>query len=223
MTMKMYRFLVSWVILWAAAGGGVAWGQQAREATVEEIGDFFAAQGKTVVTFCGYSGAGYEDSEHMLAVVRRVLARYDPATTLVNVGATPEGIGAVYALAEQLGFTTTGIVSTQAREYQAELSPRVNHAFYVEDATWGGYLAGTERLSPTSAAMVAVSDVVVGIGGGAVSRDEMLAARRQGKQVEFYPADKDHARARERAARKGQPEPADFRGEAHPAFAADPG
>jgi hypothetical protein len=49
---------------------------------------------------------------------------------------------------------------------------------------------------------------IVGIGGGDVARDEMLAARNAGKSVLFIPADMDHQRAREKARKQGSPEPA---------------
>lgn len=117
-----------------------------------------------------------------------------------------------------MGFETTGIVSTQALEAEVAVSPDVDHVFFVEDATWGGFIEGTELLSPTSRAMVEVSDQIVGIGGGAVGRDEMLAARRLGKPVTFIPADMDHERALEKARRKSLPTPTDFRGAAHAAL-----
>jgi hypothetical protein len=97
------------------------------------------------------------------------------------------------------------------------LSPYVDHVFYVEDATWGGLLKG-RRLSPTSEAIVENSDIIVGIGGGEIARDELIAARRLGKKVRFIPADMDHQKARESARKKGVPEPADFRGAAQAAF-----
>ena len=98
------------------------------------------------------------------------------------------------------------------------ISPACDEVFFVEDDSWGGFIDGTEQLSPTSFAIVAVSDEIVGIGGGAVGRDEMIAARRQGKDVTFYPADMDHERALEKAARRGDPAPTDFRGAAHAAI-----
>ena len=69
---------------------------------------FFAAQKKTVLTFLGYSGAGYELPDEMLVEAGKVLDRFNPATTTVNIGATTDGIGAVYALAKARGFVTTG-------------------------------------------------------------------------------------------------------------------
>ncbi|MEM7350408.1 MAG: hypothetical protein AAF657_06350 [Acidobacteriota bacterium] len=187
-------------------------------ATVEEVKAFFADQGKTVLTFTGFSGSGYEDHEAMLAAAGEVLDRHDPQTTLVNIGATIDGIGAVYELAKTRGFTTTGVVSTQAREYDATVSPHVDHVFFIEDATWGGLLEGTDQLSPTSQAMVECGDVFVSLGGGAVSRDELVAARALGKEVEYIAADMNHQKAIDKAARKDQPAPTDFQGPVHAVF-----
>ena len=52
-----------------------------------------------------------------------------------------------------------------------------------------------------------------------LTRDEMLAARRAGKPVTFVPADMNHTIAREKAGKRGEPAPADFRGAAHSALA----
>jgi hypothetical protein len=186
--------------------------------TSEDIKAFFQGTGKTTLTFVGYSGIGYEDQAAMLTRAEHILHEFDPAKTIVNIGATPEGIGRVYKIARGMGFVTTGIVSTQAKQANVALSSYVDYVFYVEDATWGGYLNGTDRLSPTSEAMVENSNIVVGIGGGEVARDELLAAQRSGKQVRFFPADMNHQKARETARRKGLPPPTDFRGAAHALF-----
>jgi hypothetical protein len=192
--------------------------QTLETAAPAEIRRFFQGAGKTVLTFVGYSGAGYEDPRAMLDAAERILGEFAPEKTIVNIGATPDGIGTVYELAKRKGFLTTGIVSTQAKQYKAALSPFVDHVFYVEDATWGGYLKGTKQLSPTSAAMVENSSVIIGIGGGEVGRDELLEARRVGKKVRFLPADMNHQKAIEAARRKGLPVPTDFRGAAQTVF-----
>ena len=181
----------------------------------------FDAHGKTVLTFVGYSGAGYEHPSAMLALAERVLGDFEPATTLVAIGATPDGIGAVYELARRLGFETAGIVSTQARQTGAVLSAFVDRVWFVDDDRWGGLVPGTDRLSPTSQAAVDCSDVLVGIGGGEVARDELLAARRLGKSVKFFPADLDHQKARDQAQALGRPAPTDFRGAAHAALSTE--
>ena len=174
----------------------------------------FAARGKTVLTFLGYSGSGYEDEAVMIAQAVLILNEADPNTTLVNIGATPDGIGAVYPLAQRLGFETTGIVSTQARANGVAMSAFVDTVFEVQDDTWGGFIKGTTRLSPTSQAMVDCSDRLVAIGGGEVARDELLVAQQQGKPTQFIPADMNHAAARAKAMRAGLPMPTDFSGPA---------
>lgn len=81
------------------AATGVAWGctsaSTVREATPAEIRAYFQQQRKTVLTFVGYSAAEYEDKAAMLAQATAVLASLDPKTVIVNIGATPDGIGAV--------------------------------------------------------------------------------------------------------------------------------
>ena len=159
-----------------------------RVASLETIREFFDEWKKTVLTFAGYSGAGYEDHAGMLRKAGAVLDEYDPTATLVSIGVSAEGIGAVYELAKARGFETTGIVSSQAQKYDAAVSEHVDYAFFVEDDTWGGCVSGTEQRSPTSQAMVDASDVFVAIGGGEVARDEMLEARRLGQTVRFVAA-----------------------------------
>lgn len=192
--------------------------QVQKMASAKDIKAFVKGKQMKVLTFTGYSGAGYEDQGAMLEQAGDILARHDPRTTLVNIGATAEGIGVVYELAKQQGFRTMGIVSVLARNEKVALSPCVDFVFFVRDRTWGGNLPGSRKLAPTSAALVSVSSELVGIGGGEVSRDEMQAARQAGKPVTFYPADMNHQIARDKATKKGLAEPSDFRGAADSAL-----
>lgn len=166
----------------------------------------------TVLTLLGYSGAGYEDEAAMRACVGRLLDQIESASTIVNIGVTLAGIGAAYEIAKQKGFTTSGIVSTRAKESGATLSPCVDMVFFVRDHPWGGRVEATRQLSPTSQAMVEASDRVVAIGGGRIARDEFMAARERGKPAHFIPADMNHARATQMAMQKGLAKPTDFRG-----------
>ena len=186
--------------------------------TPEETRAFFAKQGKTVLTLFGYSGTGYENETEMLQTVREILSGYDPETTIINIGGTKSGIGASYPLAKSLGFTTTGIASSEAIDYPEEISSAVDYVLFVADKYWGGKLPGSDQLSPTSDAMVACSDIMVGIGGGDISRDEMVVGKEQGKPVYFYPAEVRHAWAIRRAERLGLPSPDSFWGAAHEIF-----
>jgi hypothetical protein len=192
-----------------------------RVGSPEEIRTFFESKKMRVLTFLGYSGADYEDKMAMLAHAAQILDKFDPKTTIVNIGATAEGIGAVYEAAKRKGFLTAGIVSTQAKESEVALSPCVDIVFLVKDTSWGGFIPGTEKLSPTSQAIVENSDVIIAIGGGEVARDEMIAARQSGKYVQFIPAEMNHQIARDKALRKAQPAPTDFRGAAASAFLGD--
>ncbi|HEY6134481.1 MAG TPA: hypothetical protein VIW70_10925 [Rubrivivax sp.] len=198
--------------LCAAAQPACSEAPTVHDATPAQVRSHFKAQKKTVLTFMGYSGAGYEDPAAMLEAAKKVLARHKPSRTVVNIGATAEGIGAVYELAVQRGFATSGIVSTQARDKAVALSPCVQQVFFVADSSWGGLMPGGKGLSPTSAAMVNSSDTVVAIGGGEVTRDEFLAARRAGKKTRFIAADMAHEAATQKAQKNGQPAPSDFRG-----------
>lgn len=189
-----------------------------KQITIEEIFKFFESTDKHVVTFIGYSGAEYENKAAMLFKASKILDEFNPTSTMVNIGATSQGVGAIYEVAKRKGYTTSGIVSTQSKLYNVEISQFVDHVFYVEDATWGGFIEGTDRLSPTSTVMVEVSDTMIGIGGGEIGRDELIAAKRSGKEVRFFPAEMNHQIALGIAQKKGLTEPLDFRGAAAKAF-----
>ena len=185
--------------------------------TPEETMAFFAQQGKMVLTFFGYSTV-YENKDALFKIVNDVLSGYSPETTIINIGATRGGIGETYPLAKSLGFTTTGIVSTQALDYLEGISSAVDYVCFVEDEQWGGNMSDSDDLSPTSTAMVACSDILVGIGGNEISRDEMLAGKNKGKPVHFYPAEISHEWAIRRAEYLGLPQPDSFHGAAHAVF-----
>jgi hypothetical protein len=216
------RNVLGWIEWWKSGNPASAEAFDAvaaeKSATSEEITGFFKGAKKTVLTFVGYSGAGYEDQASMLEQAERVIGEFDPKSTIVNIGATPDGIGAIYEVAKRKGFVTAGIVSAQAKQYKVALSPYVDYVFYAEDATWVDCWKWTMRLSPTPEPIIQNSDIVVGIGGGEIARDELIAARRWGKKVRFIPADMNHQKARESALRKGLAEPTDFHGTAQAAF-----
>jgi hypothetical protein len=182
------------------------------------LDEFMHGRRQRVLTFAGYSASGYEDPAAMLAFAAAALDARSPDSTLVNIGATPLGIGAVYPMARQRGFTTIGIVSSLARTEQVAPSPFVDEVFYIEDRVWGGLLPGSTQLSATSAAVVAHSQEFVAIGGGVIAAAELCAARAASRAVQFIPADMNHQWALQRAARMGQPPPTDFRGAAHAAW-----
>lgn len=185
--------------------------------TPEHARAFFVFQRKTVLTFFGFSSE-YEDEAAMQQRVRKILSGYSPETTLVNIGATARGIGGAYPPAKSMGFTTTGIVSTLALDDVEQISETVDHICFIADKQWGGKLPDSKYLSPTSKAMVACSDILIAIGGGEVTRDELLAGKEQGKPVHFYPAEVKHEWAIRNAEKAGLPKPESFWGEAYEVF-----
>ena len=188
------------------------------EMTPEEAVAFFKSQGKTVLSFFGYSGNQYEDVGGMLDVADRVMFQHSPEHTLINIGATETGIGAIYRMAKSKGFITTGIVSEMALQYPDDISEAVDFICFIKDTQWGGKMPNSNELSPTSQAMVLCSDILIGIGGGEVSRDEMMVGKEMGKSVRFYPAEANHEVTIRRATKLGQPKPESFWGAAHDVF-----
>ncbi|BCT33403.1 MULTISPECIES: hypothetical protein [Pseudomonas] len=176
-----------------------------------------ALGGRYVVTFLGFSDAGYEDESQAREVLLAELKTLDPRHTIVCSGATTEGIGMVYPLALREGFRTVGIVSSRARAEGVHFSRDCECVFVVDDDTWGGKQAN-EHLSSTSQAIVNASDVMIAIGGGAIARDELEEGRSNGKLVRFYKADMNHARAKANAIKDGRPVPCSFCGDAQTLF-----
>lgn len=173
--------------------------------------------GRSVVTFVGFSGAGYEDTAAVERVIAKLLDDLSPTSVLICAGATPEGIGAVYPLAKKRGFSTIGIVSALAEKEGAAFSQHVDTVFVIADDTWGG-LNTDGKLSQTSSAMVGATDELIAIGGGEIARDEIAAATAMGKKVRYIVADMNHAAAIRKAKEMRQPEPDDFRGVVHVFF-----
>ena len=66
--------------------------------------------------------------------------------------------------------------------------------------------------------MVACSDVLVAIGGGEVTRDELMAGKALGKPVYFYPAEVSHQYLIQRARKSNAAPPESFWGAAHQVF-----
>lgn len=212
--MSTFRQFIGRIKLqWRGKNNIVGWNM-----TPEAVIAFFLRQRKTVLSFYGFSGMGYEDEKGMLLIARKVMSRYSPETTLINSGATSVGIGAIYPLAKSMGFSTTGIVTHLALNHPEGISDAVDHICFVNDKRWGGNLPDSDELSPTSKAMVECSDILVGIGGGGISQAEMLAGRAQGKPIHFYPADMNHAVATRHAKRMGLPPPESFAGSARDVF-----
>lgn len=173
--------------------------------TPEDVIKDMKKSGKKVVSLVGYSGAGYEDREAMLKKAKEILKNHDPKKTIINLGATEDGIGEIYKVAKEMGFETTGIASKKGMAYG--LSPHADKVYFVDDDSWGGFKAGTEELTGTSKAYIGSADKVYALGGGHVSHDEILGARKMGTPVEVYDFDMNHAKAIASAKKAGKPVP----------------
>lgn len=183
----------------------------------EEAVSFFKRQGKIVLSFFGYS-VDYQDKDEMFKIVQDVLSKYSPEKTLVNIGATMGGIGNSYPLIKSLGFSTTGIVSTEVLANPEYISDAVDHVCFIKDKLWGGKLPNSNELSTTSRAMVECSDILVAIGGNDISRDELLEGKAQGKPIQYFPAEMNHDAAIRRAKYLGVPMPESYMGSVHDVF-----
>ena len=78
--------------------------------------------------------------------------------------------------------------------------------------------ATAEDAGGSGASEVRETDVCI-IGGGISGLTTAYLLSRAGKRVTFIPADMNHQTAREKARKRGQAEPTDFRGSAHLALA----
>ena len=213
-TMSILRQLAGRIKLrWRGGNHIVGWSM-----TPEKTVSFIRSRGKVVLTFYGYSGMGYEDEQGMLQHAREVLSQYRPDKTLVVAGATKVGIGAVYPLAKSMGFETAGIVTTRSLKDTERISEAVDHICFIPDDQWGGKLPESDELSPTSRAMVDCSDILVGIGGGEISQAEMLEGKKQGKPIQYFPAEMNHETAIRQAQKKGLPPPESFSAPADDVF-----
>jgi hypothetical protein len=171
-----------------------------------------------VVTFLGFSGAGYEDPAAVARLIERALSAFDPDSVTVCAGATAEGIGVVYAIARRRGFRTIGIVSSLAQKEGVAFATDVDTIYVIADESWGG-LMSDGKLSPVSSAMVGAADEMIAIGGGDIARDEISAGKVAGKPVRYIAADMNHRAAIDKARKASRAEPTDFRGTLQSLFA----
>ena len=162
----------------------------------EVIRSFFARRARYVIYFAGYGELGYQDDDCVGRIVRHILKDIPVSSALVHCGTLLringlDGIADVYVIAKELGFETTGIHPSIAKEFADthRVSPYCDHVFFVPDDTWGGFIHDTQALSPTLRLHLAVSDEIVIIGGGKHAADEMTAFARAAKVIRYFPAE----------------------------------
>ena len=176
------------------------------------------AGGKSIFTLFGYSLLDYEQKRTIMGAIREELEKLDPKEWVINIGATEDGIGAAYFIAKELGFKTTGIVSTQALMYSGKFSPYVDEIYVVNDAHWGGYVPGTNKLAPTTTAFLSCSDVISAYGGGANTAAMLNHVADKDIEIRFTSAEMNHEKAISEAARQGLAKPEKFTGYAEDAW-----
>lgn len=155
--------------------------------------------GKKVYTLFGYADLEYENKPEVMAQIELELRALDPATTIINIGATEEGIGAAYEVAKKLGFETMGVVSNRALNYNGKFSSDVDRIYIINDVLrlWGGYIPGTKDAAPVSTVFLRVSNTISAYGGGEHTAMVMReAVRRGGIDVKFTPAEMSHKKAK---------------------------
>ncbi|MDP2593984.1 MAG: hypothetical protein Q8P36_01435 [bacterium] len=170
--------------------------------------------GKKVYTLFGYSALEYEDKDAVFARIKTDIEKLNPDEWFINIGATEEGIGGAYKIAKDLGFKTIGIVSTQALSYSGNFSPYVDMIYIVNDANWGGYLPGTDKLTEATKAYLGTSDVIAAYGGGENTAVTLREAKKLGTPLSYVPADMNH----EKALKQSHGKPVDFKGAAFAAW-----
>ena len=182
------------------------------EGAIKMVSELKKNLNKKVITFIGYSGKGYQDNSRMLKTAQKKLATFSPDQYIVNIGVTYSGIGQIYTIAKGLGFQTIGIVSTKAEKYLDGVKD-VNMAFMISDTNiydydyrkWGGYQSTQEKeLTPVSEAMVSVSEVIIGFGGGDVAYAELKEAKARGIHIDFQCMMINKKKALEKALKKAK-------------------
>ncbi|MFZ4713817.1 MAG: hypothetical protein ACOYL6_08910 [Bacteriovoracaceae bacterium] len=209
----MKNFIYMLILLFSLS----SWAQLKIYDNIGEVISDYRQTGKTVVTFIGHSGQGYQDWDLFEKNILEFLDKnfYKESETIINIGVTEDGIGKAYNLIKRLNlkYETRGIVSSLALNYinEAERKNFVDKIFVIKDESWGGYTDQSKHLlSKTSKAMVDVSHVVVGLGGGDVGLAELTESRRNGKNVLFYIMDINHEKAINKALEKNLPAPTEF-------------
>ncbi len=177
---------------------------------VDEIERKVKSLGKKVHSLFGYSALDYEDKPKLLEQIRHDLEKMDPKTTIINIGVTPEGLGVAYELAKEMGFETMGLVSSKFLERGGNYSEFVDHIYVVKDKQWGGYAAGSQKMTPTTALYVKLSDSMTAYGGGDITKITMSEFSKTGRPIRYHPFDMNHEKAVQSAKDKGRSAPKKF-------------
>ncbi len=189
--------------------------------TADAVCRFIAGRRKAVIAFAGFGELGYEEERIVERIVPEVVRGRSPEQLIVACGTLlraggQDGIARVYEVAKGMGIETVGIHPGIALDFADThyVSPFQDHAFFVPDRSWGGFLDADRRLSPTLDVILRVSDELVVIGGGKHAADELLAFSDRDRAVQYFPASM-HTQTTLDWCRRDRVEIADMRGAAY--------
>ncbi len=171
------------------------------------------AGGKKVVTITGYSFEGYQDISAVLNSAVRILDKYNPETHIINLGHLTGDDLSIYSMAKSRGFTTIIILSSAAINSLSSME-EVDMAFVVKDKNLGGFIESTKKLSATSQAIVASSDIIYALGGGEIVYAELREALSLDKEIYFTSMEVNHNLAKQRAEEQGYTDLQNYKGKA---------
>lgn len=165
---------------------------------------------KQVHSIFGYSALGYQKPEALRTQLQKDFSKLDPHKTIINIGATPEGLGIAYEVAKSMGFETMGFVSKKFLDKASYYSAYVDRIFVVDDPYWGGYIPGTHTMTPTTGLFVRLSSSMKAYGGGEISKITMQEFLKTKKPIAYDSFEMNHQMATERAQAKGETPPTSF-------------
>ncbi|PXX54018.1 hypothetical protein SAMN05660489_05848 [Pseudomonas sp. LAMO17WK12:I10] len=140
-------------------------------------------EGKHVMVFSGFSALEYKSPELLNSKLNQILDaaenKYGVNGLLVVAGATTDGIGAVYKIAQERGIATLGIVSERADNGAASISPHCQEVVFVPDPK--GSWKVLDAAGASYMTHVARKDGVFhALGGGQVTLSELREAQELG-------------------------------------------
>lgn len=145
------------------------------------------------VVFVGHSGKGYIEPEAVRADMQQRLESImqrtgmDPGQMMVLAGATPEGIGLVYEVAQTLNLPAMGIVAEAGAQWVSPHCPDVITVRNADANDWGTRLPESGEEMTVTALRIATAagqgGELIAFNGGPQAFEEALAAAHAGFRV----------------------------------------
>jgi len=150
---------------------------------------------KKVISFLGYSAAGYEEPQIVDRYISKVLAHEcpNPKTCEVLLGST-DGIFRAARVSQSRGIDVTVITSEdgikQLENRSAQDQDLVNTVYRIDSQFVGWVIdeEGNKEISAIAHALILSSDMIHMIGGGHIGIAETEYSILMGKDFTFFPA-----------------------------------